>query len=371
MIESGIYFGMSDDEYHADDALGSSSVKRLLINPVGWWAESASGKRVLTDLGIAKDEPEEESAAKSFGTALHVMVLEPHLFDQRYVEHEEPPEEYLTTKNSIRAALERVPGAYVPLASAQRPEYVMAARRAGLALIDDWKVDQLIRAEGRNVLSRRWTASLRLIDRLLSMSRADLDGQSMRELLLSDGYSEVSVFWIDEETGARCKARFDYLRTRGIIDLKSYGCPSDAPPLTFFLRQIERYGYELQASHYRHAWEAMGALISAGKVFGPVDTGWLKRLRADQPPAWDWLAVQSMGMPEIDRISLAAGLVEGAADQQRRQALATYRQYVDRFGLDQPWVSTRGRIVADDATFEAMRLASRMMERGEERWREA
>lgn len=369
-FQPGLYFAMPEDQYHAIPALGSSSVKQLLTNPVRYWAKSPHGKAVLDALGIGATEPEEPSLAQMFGSAVHTLTLEPHLFDAAYVEVEDPPEEYLTTKASIRAALERTPGAYVPMPSAQRPEHVMAARRAGLKLIEDWKADQIIRNEGRKTLSRRWMATMRLIGRLLDMERADLDGRSVRAAMLSGGHPEVTILWIDEETGAPCKARIDYMHHHGMLDLKTYAAPDDDAPLAAFLRQISRYAYELQAIHYRAAWEQLGALIEAGQVFGPHDPAWVAKIRTKHTPTWRWLAVQTIGMPEVDWLDLSAALAEGAAEAQRRQALTTYARYVERFGLDQPWVSTRGRIVVDDMTLEASGLARRMMERGEERWRE-
>lgn len=368
LLPLGVHFGLPEDQHHADPGLGSTDLKRLLINPVGFWAASPAGQRILTDLGIAKDEPEEESLSKQFGSAAHALCLEPDTFDDRYVEHEDPPEDYLTTKERIREALERTPGAYVPIKTAQRPELALAARRAGLKLIDDWKVDAQIRAGGRTVLSRRWMATLRMIRHLIDVRRADLGDRSVREDSLSNGYPEVTVIW--EEDGVRMKARIDWLRWRGMIDLKTYGCPPDKMPLAFFLGQVATYGYELQAVHYMHAWSAIGRLMDEGRVFGDVDLKWLTRLRYQDKPGWRWVAIQTLGMPEVDWLDWNAGLAEGAAEAQRRQAIAAFITYRDRFGLDQPWVAMRGRVVVDDMTLDATGIARRMMARGEATWTE-
>lgn len=373
MIPDGIHFGLDEDTYHADDALGSTDLKRLLINPVGWWSNSDPGRRILIDLGIMRpdDEDEEESLSKQFGRATHVMALEPERFDSAYLEHEDMPEEYLTTRRVIREALLRTPGAYVPIASAQRPELVMAAKRAGLLVSDDWKVDEQIKAGGRTILSRRWVAQLRMIDYLMNAPQPALDGKSIREDNLTNGHGEVSIFWTEEVTPGvtvRFKARIDYLRWRGMIDLKTYGCPEDVPPVQFFLGQIARYGYDLQKVSYTAAWKAAFELRAQGRVFGDVDPAWLKRVRFDAEPGWRWIAAQTMRMPEIDWIDWHASLADMAADGQRREAIAAFVSYRERFGMDTPWLALRGRIVADDTTLDATGIARRMMSRGEQTW---
>lgn len=367
MMENGIYFGLPDADYHASDALGSGSIKSLLINPVGFWAQSKAGNDVMNALGFGRDDEDEGSLAMAFGSAAHTMVLEPHLFDERYVEHEDVPPGYLTTKGAIREALEASPGAYVPLGSALRPEYVMAAKRAGMKVIDDWKVDQMIAAGGRDILSRRWMATLRFIDRLMDTPRDDLQGATVRQDSFANGHAEVSVFWTDEVTGVRCKARIDYLRLRGMVDLKTFMAKPDQHPITAFLLNVQRFGYDVQAAHYVRSWFAMAGLIAAGRVFGDVDPAWIKRLRTADAPNWRWVIVQTAGMIEVDTLDLDAGLALGAAEAQVRQALNSYVEYRDRYG-DDPWVAQRGRIPITDLALDAAGVARRMMSRGEIVW---
>jgi hypothetical protein len=368
-LPDGLYFGLDEDTYRAVPALGSTDLKRLLVNPVSFWANSEPGKTTLRGLGLLKEEEadEEESLGKLFGRACHVQVLEPERFDDAYVEKEDMPVDYLASRAEIGEELLKV-GAYCPPASALRADYVMAAKRAGLKVSDDWKVDELIRAEGRDILSKRWMSQLRMIDYLLNASQPALDGRSIREDTLTGGHAEVSVIWTDEATGIRCKARFDYLRLGAIIDLKTYSCPADLPPVSFFLGQVARYGYDFQRSCYVPAWKAMGQLIADGKVFGDHDPKWVRAIKVDREPLWRWVAVQTMGMPEVDWVDWNAQLAAGAADAQRQQALAAYAQYRDRFGLDTPWVALRGRIVVDDVTLDASGVARRMMSRGEPTW---
>ena len=46
----GIYFGLPEDEYHADQALGSTSLKMLAKGAADyWWGSSMSGRFLADD----------------------------------------------------------------------------------------------------------------------------------------------------------------------------------------------------------------------------------------------------------------------------------------------------------------------------------
>lgn len=370
LLPEGLHFGLHEDLHRADPGLGSTDMKALLTSPVnGYWKRTPNGQRIMQALGIAQPEAESPSLAQIFGTAAHALLLEPERFDDLYVEDEDAPADYLTSKDVIREALMSRAAAYLPPKTAPREEWVMAAKRASLKVIEDWKVDFIIHAAGRTVLSKRWMAQLRMIDRIVRAKRADLGGKSIFDQNLTGGYAEVTVIW--DEDGVRMKARFDYMRTMGVIDVKTYQCPDDKPPISHFLGHIANYAYDLQAAHYMRAWEELGKAIADGRVFGAVDPAWLKRVKVDDKPAWRWLAISSMGLPEVDFVDFDAPTALSAANVQRQQAIETFRRYSEQFGHDEPWVSMRGRIVADDDTLNATGVARRMIGRGETTWTEA
>ena len=63
----GIYFGLSEDAYHADHALGSGSIRALANHPMYYWRDSWMNPLRRQD---------EETPALLFGRALHKLVLE-------------------------------------------------------------------------------------------------------------------------------------------------------------------------------------------------------------------------------------------------------------------------------------------------------
>src|SRR5262245_33934197 len=65
--EPGIYFGLPSAEYHANQSLGSSDLKRLLQAPAVYWFHSHLNP---------DRQPTPDSPAKQKGRALHKLVLE-------------------------------------------------------------------------------------------------------------------------------------------------------------------------------------------------------------------------------------------------------------------------------------------------------
>lgn len=92
-------------------------------------------------------------------------------------------------------------------------------------------------------------------------------------LLFVGGTAEVSAFWIDEATGVKCKARFDYLpepqpgRRLIVPDLKS---AVSADPGEF-ARAAARYGYLLQQEHYSSALRHLGVDANPAFLFVVVE----------------------------------------------------------------------------------------------------
>lgn len=72
----GIYFGLSNEEYHADPAISSSGIKKLLKSPLEYWHESPLNP---------SREKQAATPSMKFGTAYHTLVLEPEKFDYEVI----------------------------------------------------------------------------------------------------------------------------------------------------------------------------------------------------------------------------------------------------------------------------------------------
>lgn len=67
-LEPGVYLGLSNEAYHADRAVSSSSIKKLIVSPLKyWWSSPLNPARA----------PEKKTTALTVGQAYHTLVLEP------------------------------------------------------------------------------------------------------------------------------------------------------------------------------------------------------------------------------------------------------------------------------------------------------
>jgi hypothetical protein len=86
--------------------------------------------------------------------------------------------------------------------------------------------------------------------------------------LLTDGQPEVSLFWLDETTGTKCRARLDWLpndQPRRYPDLKTAAQPD-------FAKNVASFGYYGQQEFYKRGIRATGLDTNPEFVFVVVET---------------------------------------------------------------------------------------------------
>ena len=72
-MNPGIYFDISNEDYHAGDGVSKSQLDMVAKNPALLkWVQAAP-------------EDEEKKSALDMGTALHCLLLEPGEFDKRFI----------------------------------------------------------------------------------------------------------------------------------------------------------------------------------------------------------------------------------------------------------------------------------------------
>lgn len=82
-------------------------------------------------------------------------------------------------------------------------------------------------------------------DTVQAMARALRAHPRAAEVFAEGGAAESSLFWVDQETGVRCRARLDWLSDR-IVDYKT---TTDVSPAAIS-RTVDKFGYHLQADFY-------------------------------------------------------------------------------------------------------------------------
>lgn len=196
LVEPGIYYGVSFDDYLSWDAASCSVLKRIL-------SHSALH---------AKYEMDNPSGKTAFfqGRVLHVLAIEPDKFDERY------------------AILPKI------------DKRTKAGKEAYKVFQDE--------SNGKILLDHdTWALANLQLDQLKKHNGA--------ATYLAGGQYEVCIIWRDKKTDILCKARIDILhKEQGVLaDIKGM---QDASPAVF-PRLVVKFGYDIQAAFYSDGWKTL------------------------------------------------------------------------------------------------------------------
>jgi len=275
-MQTGIIYGISNDEYHHGPGISKSGLDLIEISPLHYWDKYLRPK-------TAEELAEREERKKHYkiGTALHCAILEPDEFHERYV--------LLPTDAPKRPSVTQI--------NAKKPsdDTVYA-----IAWWSDF--DAMLEATGKTVLTH---AEMEVCS-LVSGSAA---GTRIGKRVFSEpGVAEASVFWNDPDTGVLCKCRPDWLLTPddtpAILDLKS---TKSAHP-DEFARSAFNYNYHVAAAWYLDGYE--------------IATG-------TRPDSFMFLAVEKAAPWACAWYFADEGMIE-AGRRQYRKALNTYARCLER-----------------------------------------
>lgn len=180
-------FDIPNDIYHAGPGISSTGLKDILdYSPAHfrYFQENRTTTKAMED-----------------GTLIHTAILEPHLFGENVL---------------VAPACDR-------------------RTTEGKRIWSDF----LASSEGKTVVD---SETYKTVCELTKSVKAN----KLAAKLLKGELSEVSVYWVDEETGVLCKARADHINDDLIIDLKT--CQSAQSKA--FQRSIEYMRYHLSAAYY-------------------------------------------------------------------------------------------------------------------------
>lgn len=326
VLPDGIYVTLPEDVYHADPALGSTSLKKLVDNaPDFWWDSWMNPAR----------EPEVDTPAKVFGRAVHKCVLEGRAAFQEEYGPVPTPDEYdgcLRTADDLKAFLrdrqQKLTGSKSELVD-------RASALADCPVIFD-KVLEAFEESKRKPLKRDD------FNRILAASAFIRANGNLRNAF-EGGYPEVSVFWT--AGGVRFKCRFDYLKMRAIADLKSIRNPLNKPFERACQERIAGLDYAISAEHYMEGRRQMTALLKKGAVFNAPDDPnfmpWLIQVTGIKEFAFVLVFWQAEGAPISKGFKLSPGNpLLASARANISKAIANYKTFMEKFGTDTAWVPT-------------------------------
>jgi hypothetical protein len=151
----------------------------------------------------------------------------------------------------------------------------------------------------------------------------------------SNGMPEVSIFWTRD--GIRRKARIDYLKPRGIGDLKSISNTREIAFPSACRNAIAQYHYEMQAALYMEARSMIPQLMEIEAYFG--DKAFLRKCAETKDFAFQFVFFQADKAPITWSVILSPqNPILEIGRREIDQAADNYRQFMDRFGPDQMWL---------------------------------
>jgi len=331
----GIYFGLPEAEHHNALALSASGIKLLRISTLDWWVRSP----------LNPDRADEETEPQKLGKAFHKRIVEgAAVFAEHYAPELDPgqyPYALRTNADLIDALAQHL---IKPRSGARKADLIEQLRAVDphVAIWDEIVRDHQAQHLGKVFLNSPWVARIeqaaRMIENHAQLGRA-----------FTGGRPEVSVFWHDAESGIPMKARFDYLKPRAVVDLKSFENVYGMPLKRAIARSIANYRYHVQAALYLEAAEVAKRLILDNKVYGEDDWDWLGQVYEGEK-TWLWVFQQRGAAPVARGVVLSPGIALDLGAAEIIEAKEIWARAWQRWGSE-PWLDE-----ADIDTFDVADL---------------
>lgn len=344
LLPLGLHFGLADDVYHADPALGSTDLKAVFLDAIQFQFDR-----------LYPADTNDETYAKLWGSAFHARSLEGrNVFEAKYRIEPDPK----TFKNLI------VTDADVKLWLAEngvstrgtktKADRVKLIREAD-PTVHVWDV---IKAQFEDSLTDGVTGITAKMAKEIAlaiewMGRHPKLAGVMMDGAFFGGAPEVSLFY--EHEGVRLKCRFDYVYPGLFVDLKSFRPWRPREMRKTIIKAIRDFRYDLQSAAYRKGFAKARELYLSGNlaIHGePPTSNFVDLLFQKDQIQWLWLMVKATGAPTSTLIEFPDELlVFEAAAREIEQAIAIYKSMVAQFGEYKDWMPEPDVIVLDDSDF--------------------
>lgn len=353
-IPDGVYIGLPDTVYFAQDALGSTDLVRLHFRREGWWWQSRHNP----------DAVRKPNQALNYGTALHAILLEGiAAYEDRFAVIPEKPPGAVTTIKEMQAVLVKEGFSIKGTGNFTAEDWALAMRTS-LPQVPCWPNILEDFAENLREDQKKVTA---VEDRMLrfmvdvAMSPDRRDNVEIRNLFASGAgrpaLAEVSILKTFPD-GIRRRWRIDRMFPAFDVDLKSLGNWSGRPLPHEVGEVIARNGHDIQrADYFEGRLTAYDFIRDGFQVYGGSleQRQWLGRFPDEFPDFdWAWIYYQKPDPKGLAPVIFPVMDVtfheaeNGSGDpvpsdlmihgsHKKLEALNLYRRCVAEFGLDRPW----------------------------------
>lgn len=233
-FEDGVYFNMSESDYHKIDRLSASSIKDILISIPTYWANQKNERK--------------ESKAQLIGRAYHSALLEPEKFYNEYCCE--------LDKNDYPKALKSDVEVKAKLKELRQPQ-----TKTGENILDRAKrlVSSGYQGEIFSILNdAHYSKNAGKV--YIEKSEYDFIVEDIKRIhdnpsissILNGGCSEVTILSTCEKTGLKIKGRIDKLKKDKIVDLKTFAISNGKPAYQFCIDAFMYNRYYLQLRFYQN-----------------------------------------------------------------------------------------------------------------------
>lgn len=354
LLPDGVYLNLPEEIYFAQKRLGSTDWSSLFLKEEGWWWSS----------GLNPDYVEPAAEPRTFGKALHAIVLEGEkAYERRFsimpdkeVERVQHGKKFCDTVKDIITALE------------ERGMHPKANQ--GKAFLSDYARSRAPDLVIWDVLISEWRAANRhklgitaREDRQIRvMAEAVRNHPDIGELFVWSAdhvpLAEVSVLYTDEHS-IRRRVRLDEMLPLTTIDVKTLGNVGNRQLNFFAGEHVAKMAYHVQMADHHVGRKWAYRFIQEGKVFDgtpaadrddetekqhALEHAWLRRFPAEAPK-WDyaWLFYQKPDAKAGHAPVVFPWGEDYGGDLHmrglacREEAIATYRRCMGKFGPNKPW----------------------------------
>lgn len=332
----GIYFGLDEAEYHEDRSLSASGVKDIHVTPLTFWMKS----------GFNPNKGDDSTEPKERGKAFHARLLEGHdAFEQRYAVAPQI-DDYPGAIDGAKALSARCKELSLKVSGtiAELCERIREADPTAVLWPDIVaEFEHLAATKGQAIIKRKLADEIERQVRIIELHDATKNA-------LHGGYCEVSIFYIDAETGVPMKARVDYLKARAAVELKTFTNPFGKPIDAAVASSVANNKYMVDAVVRLDAIERAKAMLrehGAGIVHGKAPPKeWLEAFAQSASHAFVFLFLEAGNVPNVrirefkqrETPKGEENLYWQKGHAMFRQGVDLYRQHYEHYGPDLPWV---------------------------------
>lgn len=330
-LPDGLYFSLSDDDYHGQQRLSASGIKNMVVSPANFWAESWMNPR----------KPEQDKDWATFGRAAHKRICEGSTaFYNAYVP-EITPEDIpgaLVKNDALKAECVRLG---LPV-SGTKEAMSDRLRQFGCRMVwEDILKEYTALHQGKIMLPKGW-----LFD--LEITAACAEADPIISKCFKGGVPEISVLWhaeVERRDGSGevikvpMKSRVDYLKPQAIVEKKTYTNQMGKSIKRAITYEIAARRYPIGVALYYQAFDIIQQFIKEDRMFGERPSkAWLDGVVKCTDPQYVFVFFQKGAAPVITGWIMPRGLgLVSVANMEVQEAQIKFHDCMVKYGTD-PWV---------------------------------